>query len=84
MYIYLPCIFTYLISVYQCLQEECQGDEARLCSVLLVNRTRGNGQEMMHTGEIPPEYEKSFFTGNRLPREGAESPSLEISKICLD
>ncbi|KFQ76860.1 hypothetical protein N337_06504, partial [Phoenicopterus ruber ruber] len=48
-----------------------------------------NGHKLEH-GKFCLTMRKNFFTvrvtehWNRLPREGVESPSLEIFKTCLD
>lgn len=53
--------------------------------VVLRNRTRGNGQKVMHR-ELHLNRRKNIFTvwmtkhWNRLPREDVESPSLKIFK----
>ena len=59
-----------------------QMDEARLFSVVHTNRTRSNGLKLEHRKLLT--NMQNFFTvrvtehWNRLPREVAESPSVEI------
>ena len=53
------------------------------------DRTRGNRHKLQHR-KVQLNMRKNLFTlrvaehWNRLPREGVESPSLEIFKTCLD
>ncbi|KAJ7396041.1 hypothetical protein BTVI_149151 [Pitangus sulphuratus] len=77
-----------LISAYQCLKGGCQEDGAKLCLVVPSNRTRGNGQKLMHRKFL--NMRKSFFTTwvtvrcNRLSSVVVESLTLEIFQNCLD
>ncbi|PKU41713.1 hypothetical protein llap_7981 [Limosa lapponica baueri] len=78
-----------LINADKYLKGGLREDGAGLFSVVPSDRTRGNRHKLEH-GKFHSNLRKNFFgvrvaePWKRLPREGVESPSLEIFKPHLD
>ncbi|KAK4818856.1 hypothetical protein QYF61_020075 [Mycteria americana] len=78
-----------LIAVYNFFKGINRGGGADLLSLVISDRTRGNGMKL-HEGKFRLDIRKRFFTGgvvgywNRLPREVVTAPSLPEFKEHLD
>lgn len=71
------------------LNEGCNKEGVRLSSLMPSNRIRDHGHKLKHR-RLPVNIRKHFFTmrvtkhWHRVPREAAESPSLEVFKNHVD
>lgn len=75
------------INVYQ--KGGCQENGSRLFPAVPSNRTRDNGQKLRHRKLYLNMRKELLYCAvtthwNGLPREAAESPSLEIFKTSVD
>ncbi|KAJ7406039.1 hypothetical protein BTVI_66896 [Pitangus sulphuratus] len=79
----------HLVILHNNLKGGCRRVEVDLFSQVTSNRTRGNSFKW-HQGRFGFGVRKNFFTErvvkhwNRLPREGVESPSAQVSRTSAD
>lgn len=77
------------MAVYTFLKEGSGGGGAHLLSLVISDRTQGNGMKLQQ-GKFRLDIRKRFFTErvighrNRLPKEVVAAPSLSEFKECVD